>query len=826
MGTMRMLRWSVAAALLWLAGIAVAAPALKFWAVTGSVEDVSLYRSLAATFTQRTGIPVEVTPLAWGNFQTKYFTAMAAGLPPDVGVTNLGGPFDYGSVGGLVDLRTEFPKESQKLEGLFEPKMLDMFTVGKHLYGLPCDLSTLVVYYRTDIFAKLGLKAPATWSELNATIDSLEANKYQYYFGFTNGAQWALGLYTLPFNLPGITRRNNTFSSDGQPAVNWNDRVYQQAVMEALNLWYMHNSPGQDLGSRMTGMFRSSKPDEAVPLVIELHNDYLGFHHDAPEIDGKWDVIPWPHADHGKPYNIMGGTSYVVFRKSKLKKEALKWLLFLNSDEAQQAIVANRLSRENDAALAIPATKSMWSPANDAFWNQNRFARDRRLFDVVRETFHTFGTVPSVQGSTEAGRLESNMLDGMGAYIVDGLDGLAAKKGVSRSELIRGLSRHTDEAEHAQFVAQVAEKLKQEYAAISPQAVQLLTEGEAHYRARYGDIVDRLPQLERQRNALDVVKGIAILILLAGFVAVLARPANRKHLISYLFVAPPLVLATLFVFVPAVVAFYLSFTDYHPVLPLSTAEWVGTKNYSDEIHSGDLSASLLRTLKYAVISLPVGIAISLVFAYLLNYKLRAQRFWRFLYFSPLVTSVVSIALIFTQLFLGGKQGWLNAILMRTGLVKDPVQFLTSEHTFLNCVITLAIWQGLAFTILVFLAGLQQIPDQLYEAAEIDGASSPRRFWHVALPGIRPQIFFVTVLGLIGSFQVFELIYTLAGKSGDAQARFGPNDSALTVVPMIYHFGFETYEMGKAAAVAYVLFAIILALTVVQLAVYRRVEARS
>ncbi|MBZ0213821.1 MAG: sugar ABC transporter permease, partial [Nitrospirae bacterium] len=256
-------------------------------------------------------------------------------------------------------------------------------------------------------------------------------------------------------------------------------------------------------------------------------------------------------------------------------------------------------------------------------------------------------------------------------------------------------------------------------------------------------------------------------------------------------------------------------------LPLSTAQAVGLRNFQELFDSGDLGGALSWTLKYVVWTLPTGIVLSLLFAYLLNTRLAGQRLWRFLYFSPLVTSVVSVALIFSQLFLFGPQGWLNAALLSLGWIKDPVPFLLSEHTFLDCVIVLAIWHGLAFTILVFLAGLQQVPNQLFEAAHLDGAGATSRFWHVALPGIRPQVFFVTVLGVIGSFQVFETIYTLAGKGGDAGARFGPNDAALTVVPLIFHKGFEAMEMGKAAAAAYVLFVLVLALTLVQVLVYQR-----
>lgn len=814
-------RFLAASFLLLLGALGFGARTLHFWAVTGSVEDVAMYEEIAKGFTAKTGIQVEVTPLAWGNFETKYFTGMAAGLPPDVGETNLGGPFNYGAVGGLVDLREEFPAESKALEAQFDPKLPRMFTLGDHLYGVPSNLSTLLLYYRTDIFKQLGLQPPKTWSELNNVIGALEANRYRYYFGFTLYAQWALGLYTMPYGLASVDRK-----PDGEVVVNWNEPKYQEGVMEALRLWYMHDSPGKDMGSRVMGLFRSSTPGEAVPMMLELHTIYSGIHHDAKELDGKWDVVPWPKADDGAPYNVMGGTSYVIFRKSKMKKEAMQWLQYLLSDEAQRQMAVNHLKREKDPAIVVPATKSMWSAQNDAFWSQPGLPDIARMVEVLKQTVPTFGTVPSLQGSVETGRMEQNLLDQMGTFIQDGLNDLAAKNGVSRSELIRGFGTGKFADQKKAFEAQVADKLKSSYAAIQPQALALIQGQEAHYKERYGNLINRLPELEQQRNALDVVKAIAAAILVGGVLIVLAVPRYRKHRVSYLFVAPPIILAVVFVFVPAAVALYLSLTDYHPVLPLSTAKWVGTDNYSTIARSGDLTQALWRTLKYAVYSLPIGIAIALLFAYLLNYKLVGQRLWRFLYFSPLVTSVVSIALIFTQLFLGGKQGWLNAILLKAGLVKDPVPFLQSEHTFLSCVIALAIWQGLAFTILVYLAGLQQIPDELYEAAEIDGAGATRRFWHVALPGLRPQLFFTTVLGLIGSFQVFELIYTLAGKSGDAGARFGPNDSALTMVPLIYHTGFETFEMGKSAAIAYVLFAIILLLTMGQIFVYRRVEARS
>ena len=690
-----------------------------------------------------------------------------------------------------------------------------MFSSGEKLYGLPADLSTLTVYYRTDIFRKLGLEPPRTWSELNRVISKLEANGYRFYFGFTAGSQWATDLYTRPYGLP-----KYRYGRDGRPEVTWNEPNYQKGILEALRLWHMHDSPGRDLGSRAIGMFRSDEPGTAVPLMLDLHAVAGQIAQTAPELAGRWDVAPWPRADDGKPYNVMGGTTYVIFRKSRMKREAFAWLRYLNTLEAQQAMILDRANRGDDSALMISPILSVWSRENDAFWQRPELRAEAGMHRVIAQALPSFATTEVIHGSVEAGRLEANLLDQMATFIRDRIDELANKNNISRTELLRRFGAGAMERERLEMEAMTAARLKQQYALIAPQAETFLRQETAHYQDRYGKITSNLPAYEHRWSVLDTVKLLTGALLLALALLAATLPRYRKHLISYLFIAAPLVLAIVFVFVPAVTALYLSFTDYHPVLPLATARWVGVQNYLDIAHSGDLSSGITRTVYYAVCTLPVGIALALVFAYLLNTNLRGERYWRFLYFSPLVTSIVSIALIFSQIFLSAQQGWLNSLLLSAHLVRDPIPFLTSEHTFMNCVIALAIWHGLAFTILVFLAGLQQVPVQLYEAANVDGAGPVRQFWHIAIPGLRPQIFFVTVLGLIGSFQVFETIYMLAGKSGDAGARFGPNDSALTLVPLIYHTGFETFEMGKSAAIAYVLFGLILAITAIQFRFYR------
>lgn len=800
--------------LVWACAVHAADRPLRFWAVTGSVSDVRLYRELAADFTAKTGIEVEVTPLAWGSFATKYFVSMAAGLPPDIGITNLGGPFDYGSVGGLVDLREAAPHVIDR----FDPDLLPMFEVGDKLYGLPNDLSTCILIFRQDIFEKHGWRAPKTWSEMDTLIGQMEAEGYRYYFGFPGTAQWALGLYTMPYGLPSFER-----TAKGEIVCNWLEPKYLDGVSYALSLWHLHDTPGRDLGSRIMGMFRSSKPGEAVPLMIDLPNAVQTLPIVAPELNGKWDIAPWPKADDGNAYNIMGGTSTVIFRKSERQSDAVQWLDYLNSVEAQRIVVRDRLDRGDESGLNISALTAMWEPQNDPFWAGREFDGSRRLVELVRGIMPTFGTSQSIQGLPEAGRIEANLLDQMGSWIREQLDQEASRRGISRTELFRRMGSGEAADFREAIRARLRQRLEQEYAEALPEAMQAVRQANERYVNTYGKVMRDIETYERAPDMLQGLVGAAALLGFGTIAWIGASPKLRKHAVSYAFVAIPVGLATLFVFVPALAALYLSMTRYHPVLPLSTAKWVGFGNYAEVLAGTDFRASLLRTVIYAAWTLPVGLVLSLLFANLLNNKLRAERLWRFLYFSPLVTSVVSIALIFTQIFLSGKQGWLNAILLEMGWVRDPVPFLTSDKTFLDAIIILAIWHGFAFSILVFLAGLQQVPNEHFEAAAVDGAGPARRVWHVALPGLRPQIYFLTVLGLIGSFQVFETIYMLANKSGDAAARFGPNDSGLTMVPLIYHTGFESFEMGRSASIAYLLFVIILAITAVQMRLFKRWE---
>ena len=793
--------------------------ALQFWVVANGVEDAALYRKLAADFFEKTGIQVSITPLAWGNFNQKYLTAMAAGMPPDVGVTNLGSPMEWGAVGGLVDFYEEFPDEIAAFKSQFLPGMFEQFEFRNRLFAIPTELVTMLLYYRVDVFERLHLQPPETWSELHHVIRNLEGQAYRFHFGWTKGEQWALSLHTMPYGLSGVRRQSENLEID------WLKPRYQQAVSQALDLWYLHGELGGLTMERQIARFLSNEPDQSIALMADGNWLAAAIDELSPESRKLWRAIPWPKADDGKANNVMGGTSYVIFRESDKKSEAFAWIRYLSSLPVQQEMMLSRLQRPGQgAALNIAPIRAIWEPQHASFWQQPVFQPFSDVINALSRVSWTFQSTYPIKGQQEANLIEARILDRLRSFVYERLEDLARLHHLSIWDYVKASAAGEFEDEREALRQAITQQVQIEYSRMAPIALERVQREQDRYEQTYGSIIDDLGQFQDKLDVLDYLEFATGAVLLLAFFGVIGIARLRSHATAYLFVAVPAVLTMVFVVLPMLTAFYLSLTEYKAVLPLSAAKWVNIQHYIRAFQLNDADSilwSLGRTLVYVVFSVPLGIGISLVFACLLNHDLIGQRLWRFLYFSPLVTSSVSVALIFTQIYSESSQGWLNALLLKTGLIDHPILFLKDEDTFLYCVIGLAVWHGLAFTILLFLAGLQQIPQQLYRAAEIDGAGFWRKFWHISLPGLRPQIVFVVLMGVIGAFQVFEPIYMLGGGSGFAGAKFGPNDAGKTMVPLIFDLGFERFKMGQASAVAYLLFGIIFVLTLVQLKIINR-----
>ncbi|MEF3402906.1 carbohydrate ABC transporter permease [Agromyces sp. CCNWLW203] len=272
---------------------------------------------------------------------------------------------------------------------------------------------------------------------------------------------------------------------------------------------------------------------------------------------------------------------------------------------------------------------------------------------------------------------------------------------------------------------------------------------------------------------------------------------------ALLFIGPTAAGLLAFYLWPTVRTFLMSFTESGP---FGGSEFVGVDNYVRLFQDPELLGALRNTALYTVIAL-VGIPLAVAIAALLNTTgLRGRGVYRTLYFIPVVTMPAAIALVWRMIY-NGDYGVLNEVLGVFGI--EGASWLTDPSTALIAIAVVGIWAGLGTNIVIFLAGLQGIPDTVMEAADLDGAGPVRKFFSITIPLLSPSIFFVSVISVIGALQVFDLIYMMLGTSNPAM----PNTR--TIVYLFYQAGFIDNEKGYAAAIAFLLLIIILVLTVVQ-----------
>ena len=288
--------------------------------------------------------------------------------------------------------------------------------------------------------------------------------------------------------------------------------------------------------------------------------------------------------------------------------------------------------------------------------------------------------------------------------------------------------------------------------------------------------------------------------------------ARAEARAGWAFVAPALLLIGIFFAIPVLGAFILSFTDFdlYSIADLGNTRFVGLKNYHDLATSPLFWTALRNTLYFVAVGGPLSAAMSLFAAVLVNAKLvRFKPFFRSAFFAPWVTTLVAMALVWRYIY-HPQYGLLNAALGVIGI--GPVDWLGDPHWSMPSLILLSVWKNFGYNMLVFLAGLQSIPQELYEAAALDGAGAWRRFRHVTLPMLGPTFVFVGVVTMIASFQIFSEPYVMT--------QGGPLKSTLTLVLYMYEEGFRWWRLGFSAAIAVVLFLLTLLGTLVQLRLQR------
>ncbi len=268
--------------------------------------------------------------------------------------------------------------------------------------------------------------------------------------------------------------------------------------------------------------------------------------------------------------------------------------------------------------------------------------------------------------------------------------------------------------------------------------------------------------------------------------------------------APTVIVMTIFTILPIVYAIFLSFNRVRILGELSY-RFIGWKNFLRVAGDERVWIALKNTAEYVIIVVPIQTILALVLALILNSKIKGKNFFRIIFFLPTVTSSAVLTLIFMWIY--NSNGLLNNLLAFLGL--PTYNWLGDPAVALKAIMIMNIWSTAPFFMVIYLAALQDIPESLYEAAKIDGANGLDRFFSITLPLLKPVTFFIMVMGVIGTFQLFDQSYIFSAGSG------GPNNSTLTVVLLIYQYAFKSLDMGYAAALALMLAGVIMVATVIQ-----------
>lgn len=272
--------------------------------------------------------------------------------------------------------------------------------------------------------------------------------------------------------------------------------------------------------------------------------------------------------------------------------------------------------------------------------------------------------------------------------------------------------------------------------------------------------------------------------------------------VAALFLTPTMIIFLTFILFPVIFSFYLSFHEWN--MFSNEATFVGLENYKRMFESDEFWSVLKNTAFFTFGTVPMNMIVALMVAMALNKKIKGKRFLRTAFFAPVIISPVAAAVIWRWIY-DPNYGLLNYGISLFGI--DSINWLNDETAAMFALIIMGVWKTFGINMVLFSAGLQGVPESYYEAADIDGAGQWSKFWHITLPMLAPTTFFIMIMSMISSFQVFDLVYVLT--SG------GPLGSTKVFVFFVYEYAFKYFEMGYASAAAYILFVVLIVLTMIQ-----------
>lgn len=279
----------------------------------------------------------------------------------------------------------------------------------------------------------------------------------------------------------------------------------------------------------------------------------------------------------------------------------------------------------------------------------------------------------------------------------------------------------------------------------------------------------------------------------------------RKEWTAYLFLFPAMLQFFVLTLFSVAFSFYLSFHEWNILEP--EKPFVGLDNYLRLLQDRRVHQAIFNTFYYTVVSVPATLFVGLLIALLLNNQIRGRGIFRAMYYLPGITSGVAVAIVWKWVF-NGDYGLINYYLIQLGLIDSPIRWLTDPTLAMPSIIIVSVWGGVGGTMIIYLAGLQAIPEEIYDAAKVDGAGPIRRLFSITIPLLNPSTFFLLITSVIGAFQQFGLPYLMTNG--------GPLGRTTTIAYHLYTSAFRNFEMGYAAAMSYVLFGMIFVFTLIQM----------
>jgi multiple sugar transport system permease protein len=718
---------------------------LTDWA---DLDEMPLDRRAIAEFKRLyPHIDVLYEPSPGRQYEEKILTALAADEPPDVFLLDSKLIPTFTNKRILLDLAPYIQQLGIDTAQWF-PNALQIARRGPSLFAFPKGFTPLMLFYNKTLFDQAGIPFPRqdwSWDDYLSIARKLTRDMDGDGTIDQFGAAFSNYFY---FWIAWVwTAGGDVVDPTGQRATGTlNSRTTESALEFLLDLPKRHGvapNAGSWVQSEKTGINVQLFMNGKIAMILDGHWRLPRFLRQIEAGKLNLGVAPLPRYPGSGRVNVMYESGWSVPVNSKHPKEAVMLAAFMAGEAANRLRAARRLE--------IPSVRSV----AEELVAQDTLGLERAFVDEVPFCRQPWGSV--IERFSE---IEWTLQDAVDEV------------------LIGNRPMHETMTTYAARVdRQLAAIRQHEALAFKP--------------------------IRQHSEIIEVLLAVSLVVLTLSFILYHRAAGREKNptRTALGFLAPSLLHLTVFVFTPIIFAAYLSLHRWDVVVP--DKPFVGLENFR-EMGADPNFWNALKNTFYYLLNVPIGMVISLGIALIMNHRLKGVAFLRALYFLPSVTSFVAIALVWMWMY-HPTFGAANALLALVGI--SPLQWLNATETAMISVIIFSVWLGLGYQMVIFLAGLQGIPEHLLDAARIDGATSWQRFRRVTFPLLKPTTFFILVTSLISSFQVFTSIYVMTAG--------GPVRTTDVIVYHIYQAAWEELRMGYASAMSWVLFIIIVVITWIQ-----------